>query len=42
MTPGEIFGSNGKPYMRASLCVPVEKIKEAYRRIEENKGLVFG
>ncbi|TAH26081.1 MAG: aminotransferase class I/II-fold pyridoxal phosphate-dependent enzyme [Cytophagales bacterium] len=33
-TPGEIFGSNGKPYMRASLCVPVEKIKEAYERIK--------
>jgi LL-diaminopimelate aminotransferase len=32
-TPGEIFGSNGKGYMRASLCVPVEKMKEAYERI---------
>jgi len=33
-TPGEIFGSNGKPYLRASLCVPIEKINEAYARIE--------
>jgi len=41
MTPGEIFGSNGKPYMRASLCVPVEKIKEAYSRIEKVKAQLF-
>lgn len=34
-TPGEIFGSNGKKFLRASLCVPVEKIKEAYQRIEK-------
>ena len=33
-TPGEIFGSNGKPYLRASLCVPIEQIKEASQRIE--------
>ena len=42
MTPGEIFGSNGKPYLRASLCVPVDKIKEAYKRIEETKKLLLG
>jgi hypothetical protein len=40
-TPGEIFGSNGKPYMRASLCVPVEKIKEAYQRIEANIANIY-
>lgn len=34
-TPGEIFGENGKKYMRASLCLPVEKMKEAYARIEK-------
>jgi len=33
ITPGEIFGSNGKPYLRMSLCVPVERIKEAYARL---------
>lgn len=42
MTPGEIFGSNGKPYLRASLCVPVEKIKEAYARIEKAKAEIMG
>jgi aspartate/methionine/tyrosine aminotransferase len=35
ITPGEIFGSNGKPFLRMSLCVPVEKIKEAYGRLEK-------
>jgi aspartate/methionine/tyrosine aminotransferase len=33
-TPGEIFGSNGKKFLRVSLCVSVEKIKEAYERIK--------
>lgn len=32
-TPGMIFGSNGNGYMRASVCVPVEKIKQAYQRL---------
>lgn len=36
-TPGEIFGSNGKEFMRLSLCVPVEKFKEAYARLEKLK-----
>lgn len=34
-TPGEIFGNNGKGYLRLSLCVPVDKIKEAYSRLEK-------
>jgi len=34
-TPGEIFGSNGKKFLRLSLCVPVEKMKEAYERLEK-------
>jgi LL-diaminopimelate aminotransferase len=38
ITPGEIFGSNGKDFLRMSLCVPVEKIKEAYTRIEKMMG----
>lgn len=37
-TPGEIFGSNGKKFLRASLCVPIEKIKEAYGRIDSMFG----
>ncbi len=32
-TPGMIFGSNGEGYLRLSLCVPLEKIKEAYTRL---------
>ena len=36
-TPGEIFGSNGKQFLRLSLCVPVEKMKEAYERLEKIK-----
>ncbi len=34
-TPGEIFGSNGKKFLRLSLCVPAEKMKEAYERLEK-------
>jgi LL-diaminopimelate aminotransferase len=34
-TPGEIFGKNGKGFLRVSLCMPVEKIQEAYTRIEK-------
>lgn len=33
-TPGEIFGAGGKGYLRASLCVPMEKIIQAGERIE--------
>jgi aspartate/methionine/tyrosine aminotransferase len=32
ITPGTIFGSQGKGYIRFSLCVPEEKIKEAITR----------
>jgi len=35
ITPGEIFGSNGSKFLRMSLCVPIEKIKEAYERLEK-------
>lgn len=28
-----IFGSNGNDYLRVSVCVPVERIKEAYERL---------
>jgi LL-diaminopimelate aminotransferase len=33
-TPGAIFGEQGEGYMRASLCVPIEKIDEAEARID--------
>ncbi|MCU0431284.1 MAG: aminotransferase class I/II-fold pyridoxal phosphate-dependent enzyme [Cytophagaceae bacterium] len=36
-TPGEIFGSNGAQFMRASLCVPEEKMEEAYHRLVNAK-----
>ena len=32
IAPGTIFGSNGEGYIRFSLCVPSEKIKEAISR----------
>ena len=32
IAPGTIFGSNGEGYIRFSLCVPKEKIKEAISR----------
>ncbi len=34
ITPGSVFGSNGERFIRISLCASVDKIKEAYRRIE--------
>ena len=35
ITPGFIFGSNGKRYIRISLCAKEEKLTEALRRIRE-------
>ena len=35
ITPGFIFGSNGKRYIRISLCAKDEKMKEALERIEK-------
>jgi aspartate/methionine/tyrosine aminotransferase len=34
ITPGFIFGSNGKRYIRISLCAKEEKIQEALERIK--------
>lgn len=34
ITPGTIFGSNGGGYIRFSLCVKEEKIREAIKRFE--------
>ena len=33
ITPGTVFGSQGEGYIRFSLCVPSEKIKEAIERL---------
>ena len=35
ITPGFIFGSNGKRYLRISLCAKDEKMKEALHRIKQ-------
>ncbi|KAA1244836.1 pyridoxal phosphate-dependent aminotransferase [Aquimarina sp. RZ0] len=40
ITPGNIFGSNGEGYIRFSLCVTQENIKEALRRLK-NRGVQF-
>ncbi|WP_378182381.1 pyridoxal phosphate-dependent aminotransferase [Aquimarina sp. SS2-1] len=37
ITPGDIFGSNGKGYIRFSLCVTKENIKEAIGRFNKEK-----
>lgn len=37
ITPGIIFGSNGKRYIRISLCASEEKLKEALHRISMKK-----
>ncbi|QRX62785.1 aminotransferase class I/II-fold pyridoxal phosphate-dependent enzyme [Dysgonomonadaceae bacterium zrk40] len=38
LTPGFIFGSNGERFIRISLGASVEKLQEAYMRIEEYMG----
>lgn len=35
LTPGFIFGSQGNRYARCSLCAPVDRLKEAYSRMEK-------
>jgi aspartate/methionine/tyrosine aminotransferase len=37
IAPGTIFGSNGEGYIRFSLCVTEEKIKEAIGRFKTEK-----
>ena len=37
LTPGFIFGSNGKRYIRISLCCKEEKLAEALERIKQLK-----
>ncbi len=41
ITPGTIFGNNGNGYIRFSLCVSEEKIKEAINRIDSSKRLAI-
>lgn len=38
ITPGFIFGSNGRRYIRISLCATEEKLREALRRIKAMDG----
>ena len=35
ITPGFIFGTNGKRYIRISLCAKEEKLAEALERIKQ-------
>ena len=35
VTPGFIFGANGRDYVRISLCAKEETLREAYRRIDK-------
>lgn len=35
ITPGFIFGDNGRPYIRISLCAPVDKLQQAAQRIRQ-------
>lgn len=35
LTPGFIFGDNGRRYLRISLCAPIETLDEGQRRIEK-------
>ena len=37
IAPGDIFGSNGKGYIRFSLCIAKENIKEAIQRIKNRE-----
>ena len=39
ITPGGIFGTAGKKYIRVSLCASVEKIEEAIQRIKNSNTL---
>lgn len=41
LTPGTIFGSNGEGYIRFSLCVKEEKIREAIKRIDGTERLII-
>lgn len=33
-TPGMIFGSNGEGYVRLSLCVPANRMEQAFKRLQ--------
>ncbi|GGX06195.1 pyridoxal phosphate-dependent aminotransferase [Aquimarina muelleri] len=37
IAPGDIFGSNGKGYIRFSLCIAKENIEEAIQRLQNKK-----
>ncbi len=35
VTPGTVFGPSGAGYIRISLCTPLERVREAMRRVKE-------
>ena len=37
VTPGSVFGTNGRRYIRLSLCAPEERMREALDRIKAMK-----
>ncbi len=37
IAPGTVFGSNGKGYIRFSLCVTIDNIKEAIKRLKNRE-----
>jgi aspartate/methionine/tyrosine aminotransferase len=39
ITPGIVFGANGRNHVRISLCSPVETLKEAKNRIQKLKNI---
>lgn len=39
ITPGKIFGSNGKQYIRISLCAPEEILQQAFVRIKSARAI---
>jgi aspartate/methionine/tyrosine aminotransferase len=39
VAPGSIFGSSGEGYIRFSLCVSLNKIEEALKRIQKSNPL---
>ncbi|RMF56625.1 MAG: aminotransferase class I/II-fold pyridoxal phosphate-dependent enzyme [Calditrichaeota bacterium] len=41
VAPGDIFGEQGKGYIRVSLCAPKEQIAESVQRVENVKARMF-
>lgn len=41
ITPGGIFGSAGVPFIRVSLCSPIDKLESAINRIRESRKIAI-